>query len=185
MPGLNPGDILPPNKNILSKIARKVKEQLAQEALVLELQDKLKDAERALREISDVQLPELLEEANMSELTTEDGTKVTLKSKVVARIPKGNPKPALDWLEKSGYGKIIKRVFVIEFDKADEEWARKFEEELSDRDHPLNVVRKHDVAWQTLEKTVGTLMQDGVNVPLELFGGYHQKTTKLKKKDIE
>lgn len=159
-----------PGDNILAAIAAKAREQVEAEAEVEKAQEALDLAKSKLGAIARKELPELMKTAEQTELTTADGIKVTIKNDVKTALPKKDlalRSSAFDWLEENGQEGAIKRQFVIEFDKDQEEWASEFEQTL---DEELNVKKIRDVHASTLKSIIKGLLEDGVEVPPEPFG---------------
>jgi len=154
------------------------------EQLVAEKELELKKAQDELRQLSEFDLPELMEEVGVPSFITEDGLKIDIKEKLRCSIAGERKGKALRWLESHGYGNIIKREFKIEFGKGEEEWAEKFEEELKrlseEGEQDLRVAVNRNVHASTLSSFLSGLLEDGVDLPLELFGAYRQRQAKVR-----
>ena len=55
------------------------------------------------------------------------------------------------------------------------------EDALEALDEAVLFKEDKNVAWQTLDAFVKEQLNEGVNLPLELFGVYHQKIAKIKR----
>lgn len=167
-------------ENAMARLAGLAKDQLSAEALVASLEERLADAKEALNQIEERDLPKLMEALNLTKFTTSNGLEIQIGEKIRGSIPKGNEEPAFAWLNDNGHGNIIKRMFAIEFGKDDEKWANKFEGDLKKRKKPLNVKRKKSVHTSTLQSFIKGQLEEGVPIPLDIFGAFRQKFTKVR-----
>lgn len=167
--------------NILAKITEAVREVKKTEVLVEEKEEELTAAKKQLKYLLEDVLPSLMEEAQQDKLKTSDGTPVEVFEKIHANIPKEYAPQALKWLEDNNYGKLIKRKFMIEFNKEDEEWAKEFAEELRGRNRPLNYSQENSVHHQTLTAFVKARLKEGdEDLPLDLLGVHQARIAKVK-----
>ena len=65
------------------------------------------------------------------------------------------------------------------FGREDEDWARQFVGQMKRRKRPLNAKWKRGVHPQTLCAWAKMQLEDGVDLPMKLFGIFHQKTAKI------
>ncbi len=171
-------------ENLMARLEGLAREQLDAEALVETMELRLSEAKAALKAVKERKLPDLIEEAQLGEssIVTPNGIEIKLSTVIRGSIPKGNEAPAFQWLEDNNNGNLIKRLFVIDFGKGDEAWANKFERDLRQRKRPLNVKRSKGVHAGTLQSFVKKALEDGVNIPMDVFGVFRQKFAKVKVK---
>lgn len=172
-----------PGDNLLAQIAVTALEQKEAEAEVERCQDALKEAQNKLRRISEETLPALMDEAEMTTCETRDGIVVKVQEKIRGSLPKGKEQPAFEWLDEHGHDDLIKREFKIQFGKDDQAWAKKFEADLRKRKKPVNVSRSDTIHPSTLASFVTEQLEAGVDIPLDAFGVYRQRSTKITVKD--
>ncbi len=170
--------------NLMSRIEGLAQEQLDAEAMVATLEERLAEAKAVARGIKEHGLPELLDSADLGEstITTPAGHIIKMGEAIRGSIPKGKEQPAFDWLEDNNNGRLIKRTFTIEFGKGDEVWADKFERDCARRKRPLNLKRKQGVHPQTLQAFVRQQLDEGVAIPMDVFGVYRQRFASVKVK---
>lgn len=168
-----------PGDNLLAQISVTALEQKEAEAEVARCEEALKLAQAKLRRISDETLPALMDEAEMTTCETRDGIVVKVHEKIRGSLPKGRERPAFQWLAENGHDDLIKREFNIQFDKDEEAWAKKFESDLRKRKRPVNVARKDTIHPSTLASFVTEQLKSGVDIPLDAFGVYRQRSTKI------
>lgn len=168
--------------NILARLGGLARDQVHAEARVERLTEEMKQAKEALRHISEHQIPTLMEEAGQAEDITVDGVRIRLKTAIRGSIPKATENTAFAWLEKHGHERLIKRQFTIDFGKEEDKWADKFERDCSRRKKQLTMKRKKTVAPQTLQAFVRTQLEEGVAIPMDVFGVHRQRFTKVEVK---
>lgn len=170
----------PQSLNQLSEIAGR--QQKAEDKVLL-LEDQLKAATTALREISEKELPALMDEIGMEEFVTTSGLKISVREKIRAKIPEARNAEAILWLEENGHGGLVKRLFTVEFDRDEMDWAKDFERECAQRERPLRLKRKEGVHGNTLSAFVKEQLADGENLPLGLLGVFRQRFAKITRKE--
>lgn len=166
--------------NILARLGGLARDQLHADARVTHLTEELKQAKEILRHISENQLPTLMEEAGQAEDITVDGLHIEMRSVIRGSIPKATENVAFAWLEKHGHERLIKRQFTIDFGKEQDAWANKFERDCARRKKPLTMKRKKTVAPPTLQAFVRTQLEEGIPIPMDIFGVHRQRFAKVK-----
>ncbi len=168
-----------PPDNLMARISDAALRQKKLESQVAQLEEDLSHAKEELRQVDEVELPGLMEQAQCEEFTTRDGIRIGVKEAIRGSIPKPNQAKALKWLEDNGYESLIKREFKIQFDRDQEAWARKFEADLAKRKKPLAVKVERKVNPQTLQSFVKQLLEEGEDFPMDLFGVFRQRRAKI------
>lgn len=172
-----------PHDEVLRQIALMALEQKKAEAFVEEKEEELRKARAALNDIAQHKLPALMDEIGSPEFTTADGIKITVRENIRASIPQICKAQALKWLEDNDHENLIKREFKVLFSKNEEEWAKEFEEMLAQSERELNVEVNRGVHASTLSAFVREQLEQGVDIPLQLFGAMRQRVTKIKIKE--
>lgn len=170
-----------PGGNILAQISAVADEQKELEQEIAQIELELKAAKERHRVVSESTLPELMETAGMSELTTLNGLVVTLGEKVLANISAERAPEAHAWLINNGHEALIKNEYVVSFPKNSTEIASEFEKYLND-EIGRKANRKHKVAVHpsTLTAFVNEELEAGRELPMELLGVMRRKVTKIK-----
>jgi len=172
-----------PGDNLLAQISATAARQKDVEARIEAAEAELKAAQAELRRISEVELPELMDAADVASFTTTEGIKVEVREVIRGGIPSGTAEQAYAWLEDNGHAALIKRQFVIEFNRDEEAWAKKFAADLSKRKQKLRAKIKKTVHPQTLQAFVREQLEEGVEFPMQTFGVFRQRYTKVSVKD--
>lgn len=169
-----------PTDELFAKLANLVSDQIAAERAVEHAEAALTTAQERLRRVSEVELPEFMENTmGLSETTTRDGVKVKIKEVVRAGITKERAAKALNWLRANGAGALIKRVVSVQFTKGQDANA----DELTKVIHAAGFEPEDGagVHAQTLGAWVREKLEAGKlpDEALELLGVHRQKFTKL------
>jgi len=103
---------------------------------VTEMERLLKAAEDRKKMIDSIareDLPELLREAEINELTLTDGTKVKCTEKVQAGITEANREEAHQWLIDHNFGGLIKTAVSVQFAAEEHDKAQALAVELKEK----------------------------------------------------
>lgn len=170
-----------PGDNLKKSLMVAADRQEAIESEIEDLQNKLDEAKGRLKDVSEREIPQLLEGME-GRVILPDGRIIIINEKIRASLPKEKAPDAINWLDEHGHSAIVKRRFTIEFGKNDDKWADKFERDLRQRKKPLNVKRDKTVHAQTLTAFVKESLSKGEDIPLDLFGVYRQRVAKIDRK---
>lgn len=156
---------------VLHKLAH---DQVQAERDVKEAEEQLQRAKARLEDIRSGTLPTAMDELNLETFTTSDGVKISVKEEIRATPSKGRMPDMIAWLNERGHEKIVRRT--ISLIARDEEHAKNLHdrlkgEELTDepRIHP-----------QTLSKFVRECLEEGVDIPMDTFGVFRQRISRVK-----
>lgn len=145
-----------------------------QQARVKELEEELKAAKEAALRTEREDLPDLMIECGMQSFTLEDGSTVTIREEVDARITEATRAAALRWLTDNDYGGLIKTVVSLEFDRGERDSAVELASELG-------AALKETVHPATLKSFVRERMAEGAAIPADLFNIFPYNIAKLTK----
>lgn len=168
--------------NILSRISNAVVELKQADLKIAEAEEVLREAQEVRRHIAEDLLPGLMDEAQQTEITTKDGTKVKVEERIRASIPEAMKGKAFAWLKQNGHDSLIKNQFIIDFGRDQEQFAQEFEQYLKEEweEAELNYKRKSDIHNMTLVSFIKEQLGEGVPLPLDVFGVYRQRFVKVK-----
>lgn len=164
-----------PEDNILAKLSKLATEQLGAEKAVAAAELELESAKDALREIQEVKIPDLMDEAKVTEFATPSGLKIKVKENIRASISKANAPGAFAWLRENGHESLIKRQVTVMFGKGEDEEAASAIKALEERELPVD--DNSSVNAQTLSKFVREKLEAGEVIPMELFGVFRQRVS--------
>lgn len=130
------------------------------------------------RDISERQLPDLMDEVGMESFKTRSGASVEIAEVIRASIPKAMQGPAFRWLRDHDHGAMIKRELKLLFGKGEDDMATALVHQLAKQGHEVD--DKTQVNAQTLSAFVRSELADGREVPLDLFGVFRQRAAVIK-----
>lgn len=157
---------------VISNTAEQLKEALVK---VRQIEGDLAAATHEAKTLAERTLPELMLRAKMESFRTSTGLDITISETVRATIGKDNKPDALDWLRTNGYGALIKTNVKVEFTAGKEAEALKLYEEVSKLNTPSNVAVASDVHSSTFAAWATRRLQEGVELPPELFKVFRQR----------
>lgn len=168
-----------PEESQLAELSRLADRQAEAEREVARAEATLAEAQEKLREVSEKAIPDLMERLGLEKFTTTSGFTVDIKEILRTSITKANADAAHNWLDEHGHGSIVKRLFAITFGKDEEKWAAKFQRDLAQRKKPVNAVISRSVHPSTLKSFVKTSLEEGEDIPLDLFSVHRQRVSKI------
>lgn len=161
----------------LAQLAHLAELQAQAQARVADLEAQLNSAREELRDISERQVPELMDQIGIGEFTTTSGLKVKVDETIRASIPKAQAPRAFAWLKEHGHDAMIKRVVSVSFGKGEDDMAEALQNRLI-QDH-YEVEGGASVHPSTLSAFIREKLKAGEEVPLELFGVHRQRVSKI------
>lgn len=168
-----------PDDSKLAELTKLANRQAESEAEVARLKSLLTTANEQLRAVAEQELPALMDQLGFSDFKTTTGLKITIRETIRASIPKARADEAFNWLDEHGHAAIVKRQFVASFGRDEEKWARKFAADLRRRKREVSVEDLKKVESSTLRAFVKAQLEDGADIPLELFGVFRQRISKI------
>jgi hypothetical protein len=162
----------------IEEITLLAQRQLGLELKVEQVEEQLKAAKNELREISEKILPEKMDQLGLPEFRTKDGIFVKIKEEIKASVSVERRNPVNDWLDKNGFGGLIKSEVVTAFGRDEIEEAKKLVDKLKAEGKISELERT--VNFQTLQFFVREQLAKGADLPLDLFGVQRMRISKIK-----
>ena len=161
----------------LARISSLAQQQIELEDKLAAAEERVKEIKQSLRQVSEVDLPEAMESVEMEEFKLADGSKVKVGVAYYASISEKNTKKAFAWLRKHGFDGLIKHDVTINFAKGEEEKAKKalFQIQKFGWRHK----DKETVHPMTLRGFVREQIEEGRNIPLDVFGVERVRSAKI------
>jgi len=147
---------------------------------ITNLEEKLGQVKAKYRELSEVDIPSMLSELGLSEITLKDGNKISTSTYYSARISEDKRDEAFQWLGDNGFGDIIKNTVSVSFGREEDNSAKKLAEELEG--NGFSTAQKKWVEPMTLKAFVREQVEKGSDLPLETFNVYIGQKTRIIKK---
>lgn len=173
-------DEFPDTSDVLGQISSLAEQQLEYQERVEELDSQLRVAKARLSSIAEHEIPALLDQVGVSELTTSNGVKIKISEKIRVSVSKQNQNDAMDWLVSNGHGGMIKSEVTAKYDRGQEEIASNLRDMLEDALGEDHVSQGRKVEPSTLRAFIKRQLEEGVDVPLELFGVFRQRISEIK-----
>lgn len=170
----------PDQTDVLGQIAALVNNQQELEEEIEALETRLKRKKSQLASVSEHELPMLLDQVGVAELTTSNGAKIKIKETIRVNVSKDRQNAAMDWLVEHGHGGMIKSEVTAKYDRGMEEVAEDCRQQLVDMLGEDHVSCGRKVEPSTLRAFVKRQLEAGEDIPLELFGVYRQRSTEIK-----
>lgn len=152
----------------LKRLVKLAEMQLSIEQEVAEAEEKLKLRKALLRQISEVDLPDLMAEVGLTKFALVNGKEVKIKEDLYAKIPDDKFHDAMLWLSSNGYSGIVKSTITASFGKEEIDKAELILSEL--REEGVSAEMKQGVHPQTLKAFVKERLAAEEAIPFDVFG---------------
>ena len=149
-----------------------------------DLEDEIENAEQGIsklkeqaRYISQIEVPQMMEEMHITKLKLKDGESVEIKKIYGASITLENQEQAFTWLRNNGLGDIIKNDVTVTFGRGEDNKAQQYA--VLAKGQGYEPVQKIGVHPQTLKAVVRERLESGQEMPSDLFKTYAGNSTKI------
>lgn len=153
-----------------------------------EIKEKKKELDRYKRDV----IPSMMSAMGCASLALEDGTAVTVKDVLYARLPKDKQAKGVKWLDDHGLSAIVKTSIVIELDRTDQKTFDRIVKGLDKL--KLDYEEALSIHWATLQNALaerieeekrmemtGKPVENADKVPRDLFGVFEGQEAVIKK----
>jgi hypothetical protein len=133
------------------------------------LHEAVKKAEETIKNLSEQELPMLMNEIGMQQFRLQDGTKFEVKPILAVNAPKEKMEEIDEWLDNNGHSGLVKTIVAIPKTvptEVIEEILHTFKE------HGYEVDVTKSIHWQTLNKWAREMEEEGYAIPEDLFKVY-------------
>ena len=168
--------VKPVSADALAQLSTLADRQVSAQQAVKQAERQVEIEKANLREIAEVQIPELMQKLGMEKFTTTSGLTVSVQQKVRASVLAAKKAEAMKWLRDNGHEALIKRIVKVQFGMGEDAKAAEAIAALGD----LPVEDDSSVHAQTLAKFVRELDDEGKTVPEELFSVHRQRVSQVK-----
>lgn len=161
-----------PDDQALKDIATMAAQLEEKQAEVAEAEATLKELQKEERRLAEKDLPERLLEVGMEKFTLSDGTEISVKEDMKMSLPKNPEKraAAAQWLKDHGLDTLVKE----EVKTYDSDEAKKALDQLG-----VAYEVEENMHTGAVKSALKELQDEGVDVPLEMFGGYEYRRAKV------
>ena len=145
-----------------------------------EQEKKLKELKRNQELLSGEVIPTMMTEMNISTLKLADGSAVEVKPVDGASIPTARKEEAFKWLRDNDLGDLIKNEVTVSFGRNEDNKAANYANLAQSRGY--QPVQKLKVEPMTLKALVRERIENGLDMPSELFNVFSGNRTKITRK---
>lgn len=111
-------DAIPPDQ-ALAGLAAAAKERQGVAARVAQLEEELAETKTMLRQFDEVMIPDLMSSIGMATFVLDDGTTVKVEPFVDVSVREDDRAAAWDWLDRNGFGDLVKHEVSVALGKGD------------------------------------------------------------------
>ena len=140
-------------------------------------EDKIKLLKEEAKQISNFDIPTMMEEMNISKLKLKDGASVEVKPFYGAYIAPDKQEEAFNWLREHGLGDIIKNDVTVTFGMGEDNKAMAYA--VLAKGQGYEPIQKIGVHSGTLKAVVREQTESGQNMPADLFNTFVGNQTKI------
>lgn len=166
-----------PKADRLSELSKMAEALRLAEAQAAQIQEQLAAAQAQIAELSERQIPELMDQLGMAEFKLKGGATVAVVKSLSVTLPPATKEAAHDWLEANGHSGLIKRKVEVSFTREQQDRARSLATQLKGEYDDVKMDRK--VEPSTLKAFVAGLLKDGKPVPTDLINVHERRVAKI------
>jgi hypothetical protein len=172
----------PPDMDGLARLSQLADDLFEAETDVINKAAELKVAQNKVKNLSEFVIPEAMEELGMDVIVTKSGLKVEVKDALSAKKLTHRHADALKWLRDNNQGGLIKTAVTVPFSAGSEGDADELVEQLAGEGFAAS--KGSEVHHSSLAAAIRTMLAEGIDVPMDLLGGYQRRiaTIDTKKK---
>ena len=163
--------------NDANKLSDQVVKLQELEAELLIKEQELKEVKRKFELVSAEVIPTMMQEMNISTLKLADGTSVEVKPVYGASIPADKREEAYKWLRENGLGDLIKNEVTVAFGRSEDDKAQQYA--VLAQGQGYEPVQKLKVEPMTLKALVRERVENGLDMPSDLFNVFTSNRTKI------
>ena len=172
-------EVLDRTENIKS-LASQVKSLKELEDELKADEESLKNKKKEIERISGEVIPTMLSEMGLSSLKLADGSAVDVKPYYTANISIINREAAYGWLRSNGLGDIIKNDITVSFGRNEDNKAAEYANLAKGQGY--QPTQKLKVEPMTLKALVRERIENGKDMPMDIFNVFVGNRTKLTRK---
>ena len=140
----------------------------------------MKNTKKDIERISGEVIPTMMSEMGLSHLKLMDGSSVDVKPNYSASISVANKEAAFNWLRNNGLGDIIKNEISVSFGRNEDNKAADYAALAEERGY--QPTQKLKVEPMTLKALVRERVENGLEMPVDIFNVFVGNRTKLTRK---
>jgi len=140
-----------------------------------------KDLKEKAKQLSNFDIPKMMQEMNVTKLKLKDGASIEVKPFYGAHIAPDKQEKAFNWLREHGLGDIIKNDITVTFGMSEDNKATAYA--VLARGQGYEPVQKVAVHTGTLKAVVRERTESGQDMPADLFNTFVGNQTKINRRN--
>ena len=140
-----------------------------------------KDLKEKAKQLSNFDIPKMMQEMNVTKLKLKDGASIEVKPFYGAHITPDKQEAAFNWLREHGLGDIIKNDITVTFGMSEDNKATAYA--VLARGQGYEPVQKVAVHTGTLKAVVRERTESGQDMPADLFNTFVGNQTKINRRN--
>ena len=168
------------NQESVKSISEKCNQLKDLQTQIEYVEERLKKLKNQSRDLEERLIPEMMQEAGVSLLKLKDGSTVEVKPFYAAKIPESRVDEAFGWLRTKGFEDLIKNTVTASFNRGQDNQVSELIKVCEE--HGFNYNKKEKVEPMTLKAFVREQVENGKELPFDLFGVYIANKTKITNK---
>ena len=164
------------NLKTVAEVANRI---IATQEDIEQLDNLLKERKKNLLKLTDEDLPAMLTEMGLSAFELEDGSKISVKQTYGAHIKVDNKEAAFNWLREHEFDDLLKNTVSVNFGRDEDSKAREFVDIIEGQG--FSPAQKTEVHPSTLKAFVKERVEQGEEIPMELFGVFVGQRATIKR----
>tara|TARA_R100000734_G_scaffold18102_1_gene14726 strand:+ start:1517 stop:2065 length:549 start_codon:yes stop_codon:yes gene_type:complete len=162
-----------------TQLADKVEELKSLEDEILNAEESIKKLKEKRNYVSQIEIPQMMQEMNITKLKLKDGQSVEVGNFYSASILPDKQEEAFKWLRENGLGDIIKNEITVTFGRGEDNKASSYANLAKGQGY--EPVQKVGVHPQTLKGVVRERHEAGHDMPSDYFKTYVGNRTNIKR----
>lgn len=171
-------DTIEVNTNALADVGTLAGKVLSLDDEIELVTNSLKRLNEERRKLLEEDIPSAMDAANVSEFTTTDGHKLSIKDFVNTSLTKANEAAGFKWLDENGHGSLIKADVTAKFGRNDIEQAKQAVSLLEA--NGVAATLKQSVHASTLKAFGKEQFEAGKKLPEDIFSVHHGRAAVIK-----
>ena len=167
-------------KDEVKSISDKCNELKGLHKQIEDKEEEISELKKKAKEYEERIIPDMMHEAGVQKLELKDGSKVEVKPFYAAKIPESRNDEAFSWLRDNGHGDMIKNILTANIDKGKDNQVSELIKICDDLGFAYT--QKQKVEPMTLKAFVKEQVEEGKQVPFDMFGVYIANKTKITNK---
>tara|TARA_R100000231_G_scaffold84045_2_gene63969 strand:- start:834 stop:1373 length:540 start_codon:yes stop_codon:yes gene_type:complete len=168
------------NQESVKSISEKCNQLKDLQTQIEHVEERLKKLKNQSKDLEERIIPEMMQEAGVSLLKLKDGSTVEVKPFYAAKIPESRVDEAFGWLRTKGFEDLIKNTVTASFNRGQDNQVSELIKVCEE--HGFNYNKKEKVEPMTLKAFVREQVENGKELPFDLFGVYIANKTKITNK---